>query len=465
MTLMDTTILFWNEVALEANKVSHSNGKNEQTGPPLSARALAIVHIAMHDAYFGIAGGQLTYTGMTAGSGDPHGAVASAAHATLAALYPSQKEVFDAKLAEFCKCDVFGTLVAQKILELRSKDPGVGAENYSPKQGPGKHRTDPDTTVVSYHAPFYGAHSTLFAATGVPALTAPPAVGTPAYNTALTEVRGRGIKPELMGTLPATFNKRTADETVVGIYWGYDGAVGLGTPPRLYNKIVRKFAVQAGCSTSQNARLFALVNVALADAGILAWKEKYTHEFWRPVLGIREHNDATGPEAKPTGASFAPNADTGWLPLGAPASNSTGKKNFTPDFPAYPSGHATFGAASLDIARRFLKAEKLDTRIKDFCFVSSEFDGMTRDNQGTARPRHTRLFAGNLDAIVDTMIAENGLSRIYLGVHWSFDAYGGLKPNGSVDTTIYTGGIPLGLKISESVFNNKLMPTKTSPAC
>ena len=162
---------------------------------------------------------------------------------------------------------------------------------------------------------------------------------------------------------------------------------------------------------------------------------------------------------------FAPDADPSWLPLGAPASNSPGKKNFTPDFPAYPSGHATFGAASLDIARRFLKAEKLEGKIKDFCFVSSEFDGVTQDNQGTVRPRHTRLFAGNLDAIVDAMIVENGLSRIYLGVHWSFDAFGKLKPNGSVDPSIYLGGAPLGLKVSESIFKNGIVPTKMSPAC
>ena len=465
---MDTTILFWNEVALEANKVSHSKGKEEpkeQTGPPLSARALAIVHIALHDAYFGIVGGFPTYTGMTAGSGDADGAVASAAHTTLSALYPSQKDFFDTKLAEFCKCDVFGTLVAEKILELRAKDPGVGAENYSPKQGPGKHRKDPDNPDQGFHAPFYGAHSTLFSATGVPALNPPPTLGTPDYNAALAQVRGKGIKPELMGALPTAFSKRDADETVMGIYWGYDGAKNLGTPPRLYNKIVRKFAVQAGCTTAQNARLFALVNVALADAGILAWKEKYIHEFWRPVVGIREHNPSTGPEARPTGDCFAPDADTGWLPLGAPASNSPGKKNFTPDFPAYPSGHATFGAASLDIARRFLKAEKLEGKIKDFCFVSSEFDGVTQDNQGTVRPRHTRLFAGNLDAIVDAMIVENGLSRIYLGVHWSFDAFGKLKPNGSVDPSIYLGGAPLGLKVSESIFKNGIVPTKMSPAC
>jgi vanadium chloroperoxidase len=57
-------ILYWNEVALEANRISFTNGKNEQPGPTLSSRALAIVHLAMYDAYAGVQGNpaiQLTY--------------------------------------------------------------------------------------------------------------------------------------------------------------------------------------------------------------------------------------------------------------------------------------------------------------------------------------------------------------------------------------------------------------------
>jgi vanadium chloroperoxidase len=80
------------------------------------------------------------------------------------------------------------------------------------------------------------------------------------------------------------------DETCIGIYWGYDGARELGTPPRLYNQIVRKLANRDPTPRHRTLGCFALVNVAMADAGILAWDQKYIHDLWRPVVGIREHD-------------------------------------------------------------------------------------------------------------------------------------------------------------------------------
>ena len=96
----------------------------------------------------------------------------------------------------------------------------------------------------------------------------------------------------------------------------------------------------------KNARLFALVNVAQADAGILAWDQKYIHDLWRPVVGLREHDASFGPAAQEANDDIVSDADPFWLPLGAPRTN-TDKKSFTPPFPAYPSGHPTFGAAAL----------------------------------------------------------------------------------------------------------------------
>jgi len=96
-------ILYWNDVALEANKESHTNGLNENTGPTLSSRALAIVHLAMHDAYFGIVTGIYpTYASglpTPAAEAAPDAAIAAAAYFTLAQLYPRQKAMLDAKLA------------------------------------------------------------------------------------------------------------------------------------------------------------------------------------------------------------------------------------------------------------------------------------------------------------------------------------------------------------------------------
>jgi vanadium chloroperoxidase len=262
-----------------------------------------------------------------------------------------------------------------------------------------------------------------------------------------------------MGTLPTTgplnAQRREVDETCIGIYWGYDGARELGTPPRLYNQIVRKVADKKANTPEQNARLFALVNVAMGDAGILSWEQKYIHDLWRPVVGIREHDTSMGP----TGVGSNPIDDDcqpDWLPLGAPLTNATGKnpyKNFTPPFPAYPSGHATFGAAALHSTRRFYgvadKDKKADTLFSNSSFVSEELNGVNKDNKGTVRPRHVRKFDGGLWE----MIIENGLSRVFLGVHWVFDAFA-VKPNGDPDLTQNVGGVPLGLTIADDIANS-----------
>jgi hypothetical protein len=98
-------------------------------------------------------------------------------------------------------------------------------------------------------------------------------------------------------------------------------------------------------STVEIARLLALVNTAMADAGIAIWESKYYYDFWRPITGIREADAGTGPTGKGDG-NPATVADPNFTPLGSPASNLNGP-NFTPPFPAYPSGHAGFGAEKL----------------------------------------------------------------------------------------------------------------------
>jgi membrane-associated phospholipid phosphatase len=108
------------------------------------------------------------------------------------------------------------------------------------------------------------------------------------------------------------------------------------------------------------ARLFALVNVAMADAGIAAWESKFFYQYWRPVTAIRAQYDAK------------------FWPLGAPSTNTQGP-NFTPPFPAYPSGHATFGGALFQILRQFWPDET------PFTFVSDEWNGHNKDVDGNIR--------------------------------------------------------------------------------
>src|SRR5688572_7715229 len=131
---MNDSIMYWNGVALEANRRSHTNGKMEQTGPTLSARALAIVHLAMHDAYVAIAkpAGLAPYlpslppapVGAAAAS-----AVAGAAHEALSALFPSLRKYFDEKLQEANPRDPglqFGRAVGAALVEDRVGDPSAG---------------------------------------------------------------------------------------------------------------------------------------------------------------------------------------------------------------------------------------------------------------------------------------------------------------------------------------------------
>src|SRR5574339_860039 len=136
----------------------------------------------------------------------------------------------------------------------------------------------------------------------------------------------------------------------------------------------------------ETARLLALVNVAMADAGIAIWESKYHYQYWRPVTGIREADEQTGP-SQLGDSNPATIGDITYLPLGAPASNLTGP-NFTPPFPAYPSGHAGFGGALFQTLRRFFGTDNIS-----FTFVSDEFNGVTVDNGGNVRPLLPRSFA------------------------------------------------------------------------
>lgn len=425
---MNDAILFWNEIAIDANKVDFSGTSStempQQGGPTRTSRALAIVHIAMYDAYIGIVGGS-TYLNYapempkTSSVLAAKAAVATAATLTLISLYSRQKDSFLQKQQEFLvalqgdnpELDLgiaWGTLVAHRILNERNNDGSDKSDNlYTPNTEPGRHRPDPINPTQGFLGPLWGK-VTPFGIDDlinkVPGID-PPALDSPDYARDYKAVFNLGR--DQGGT-------RTTQQTTIGLYWAYDGAFGIGVPPRLYNQIVRVITIQNNTSEAVNAKLFAMVNIAMADAGIQTWYEKYKYNLWRPVVGIRESDAGWGPSGDGDN-----NPDPGvvgdpyWSPLGSPRTNQQDPSQpsaFTPNFPAYPSGHATFGTVALRVTQHVLSL----CDDYQFRFVSDELDGKSVGATGI-RPRY------EAELTIAQAIEENVLSRVYLGVHWEFD--------------------------------------------
>jgi hypothetical protein len=442
----------WNTIALNATGLDHTPvapGENrvfgEQLGPGRSSRAMAIINIAMFDALDAVVGGFTSYTGTQAAPGpmSVDAAISQAARDTLAALFPSQTATFDTYLAQ----DLAGIRNAQQkangidlgqrcaaaLLAMRVNDgaqipePRVGVD-YFPSDQPGHWRQDPISLIplaLGAHwgecIPFVVNSTTQFRA------PPPPDMTSSDYTAAYNDVKNLGGD----GVITAT--QRTEEQTFISTFWAYDGTPSLCAPPRLYNQIIVQIADQRRLSAIQFARLLALANVAMADAAMTVWESKYYYDFWRPILGIRESDPGTGPTGLGDGNPDT-NADINFTPLGAPASNLTGP-NFTPPFPAYPSGHAGIGGALFQIMRRFYGTDNVA-----FTFVSDEFNGQTRDHNGNIRPYRPRSFS-NLSQAEE----ENGQSRIYLGIHWRFDK---------------TEGIALGNRVGDYVFDHAFRSTR-----
>jgi PAP2 superfamily len=445
-------IRHWNEIAINASGLDHTPvavGENrvfgEQFGPTRASRAMAIVHVAIFEAVNAIDGGCQSYTGL--GSARPDTsmecAIAQAACQTLDALFPSQKPTFDQELinelaqipnsARKTNGISLGHDAASAILSLRANDgsqaaePRIGIE-FITSNDPGKWRQDPISKIPIALGAYWGA-VTPFVMQSSSQFRAPipPGLNSTDYTTAYNEAKLLG------GDGVTTPTSRTAEQTLIGIYWAYDGTPSLCAPPRLYNQITMHIADQMGTSTNpaRLARLLALVNVAMADACISTWESKYFYQYWRPVTGIREADPGTGPTHRGDGNS-ATTGDRSFTPLGAPASNLNGP-NFTPPFPSYPSGHGAFGGALFQTLRKFYKTDNIA-----FTFMSDEFNGVTKDSSGNVRPVISRSFSSLSQAE-----EENGQSRIYLGIHWAFDK---------------TAAIAQGRRVADYVFANAFLP-------
>ena len=246
-------------------------------------------------------------------------------------------------------------------------------------------------------------------------------------NRRPTDTNRTGAKDPNKASPPPPANPND-DQTFVGIFWAYDASAYLCAPPRLYNMIATSVALREKPigNVEDFSYYLAFLNVTMADAALAAWEGKFHFLFARPVTYIRLLKADDTPESA---------LDPLWTPLGGQATNSTRQNgNFSPPFPAYPSGHATFGGALFRAMQLYFKST--DASFPDqgiaFDFVSDEYNGL---NYGPGPGPPTQAPARRVVAHFQSFKeAEelNAESRIYLGVHWQFDADDGIKLGNAV---------------------------------
>ena len=245
-------VLYWNAVLLEASRRDFTRGFNnaQQPGPIRTSRAMAIVHIAIHDVVAfranqpgatwlqksGAAHGIVPSAG-----GDREDMIAGAAVTALKALYPNYHGYFDDSLGSVSGAAfTYGASVANAVLAARASDGSNDtiATGQADSLAYGDHRADPYQPGQNRLGPRWGQVTRFTGGAPLP-LDPYPGHGTPdflanpAYRRDFEEVRDHGA----LGR-----GARTAEQQRIGVYWGYDGAMNLGVPPRLYNQIVVQLA-------------------------------------------------------------------------------------------------------------------------------------------------------------------------------------------------------------------------------
>jgi hypothetical protein len=317
--------------------------------PPVSVLHFAMVQGAVYDAVNAIDRGHRPY--LVQPNANPtdskEAAAATAAFRVLVGVFPGQvgtlQPLYDAYIAGLpdnppgskAAGIAIGETTAAAMLEARMNDGRFGPPPalYPPAPGiwrptPPNYANDPAAWVGNV-LPFIVPSADMLRTDGPNALT------SAAYTEDFNEVK------ELGSLTSAT---RTADETDAAIFW-QDQAMAL------WNRIFRTLAASQNLDIVENARLFAMENLAAADAAIGCWNDKYYWQFWRPITAIREANTDGNPD---TGA------DPTWLPLFDPATPVFNPPPLvTPPFPDHPSGHSCATSAFVHTLQNFFRTDKI----------------------------------------------------------------------------------------------------------
>ncbi len=386
-------VLQWNEIMLDAIRTV-------KPPPPVASRAMAIVSVAVFDTINSIEWkyNQYLTKATTPLSTSKDAAVAQAAYRTLSALFPTYQATLDAQLAATLGTVVDGTnktagialgnTVATAILNLRSTDGSSTSVTYVPGTDPGEWRPTPNGFAAALLPNWPNVKPFTMTSKSQFRPAAPPALGSAAYATDYNQVLDLGS---------ATSLTRTADQTDIAAFWA--GGGGTATPPGQWNMIARAVSQSQCLTPEENARMFAMLNVALADAAISSWDAKYAYNLWRPVSAIREGS---------LDGNAATIEDAAWTPL-----------LNTPAFPSYTSGHSTFSGAGAAVLGAFFGTN-------DVAFVlESEASGVG-----------SRGYTGFKQAA-----EEAGMSRIYGGIHFNFDNTAGLKAGEAIGKQVAAGKV------------------------
>lgn len=349
-----------------------------------STHSFAMMHAAIYDAVNAIDRSHKPYLIRLARperDASQDAAADAAAHEVLIALYPAFKTSLDAELLQSLALIPdgddktigihIGQSVADRILALRSTDGSTSAPiPYVFGNAPGNYQSTPPNfpaqpqfTHWSHVTPFALEHANQFRPGPPPVLT------SDTYSDAFNQVKSLGM----MNSTTAT-----ADQMLIGQFWN-------GTIQNYWNEITQTASVAHGLTTAENARLFALVNLSLADSVIAFYDAKYTYNLWRPVTAIRAADTDNNPETL---------VDTTWLPEGG--------KNTAPD-PSYPGAHATISAAAAEVLISFFRRDHFDLTV-----TSEVLPGVDRSFTS---------FSAAFD--------EASLSRVLAGQHFSFDENAG----------------------------------------